>query len=102
MQSTGEPTQPLFVQVILGIASYLILVEHPAMRDEQPLPTFVEIATTHVVVGALLLAASLVLTYRAFQFTSPGQVEAAVRAETSFPRKRESPDPVSRHQKAAV
>ena len=60
----------LVVQVFLGIASYMILVGHPAMRDQQPLPSFVGIATTHVVVGALLLAASLVLTYRAFQFTA--------------------------------
>ena len=46
----------LVVQVFLGIASYMILVGHPAMRDQQPLPSFVGIATTHVVVGALLLA----------------------------------------------
>ena len=106
----------LVVQVFLGFASYMILVENPAMRDQQPLPSFVEIATTHVVVGALLLAASLVLTYRAFQFTSPGQCEVAMPANTSFPRgstsltalsdqskgRRESTEPVSRHQKAAV
>jgi heme a synthase len=78
----------LLAQVFLGIASYLILVAHRG--DGQPLPPVVDLTTTHVVVGALVLAASLVVTYRAYQFTSPLRGGAAVPANTLLPHERES------------
>ena len=92
----------LVAQIFLGIASYLILLAHPAMQVEQPLPAYVVVSTTHVVVGALVLAASLVLTYRAFQFTSAHRAIEAAVANKSFPRKRESTEPASQVQRADV
>lgn len=75
----------LLAQVVLGIASYFVLLAHRG--DGQPLPPVVDLTTTHVVVGALVLAASLVVTYRAYQFTSPRVSDTAAFSNTSFPRK---------------
>lgn len=55
----------LVVQVFLGIASYVMKL---AARDAaQPLPAVVAVTIAHLAVGALVLAASLVLTLEAFR-----------------------------------
>jgi heme a synthase len=97
-RSTIFLTGLLLAQVFLGIASYVVLVAHRG--DGQPLPPVVDLTTTHVVVGALVLAASLVVTYRAYQFTSPLRGGVAVPANTSFPQGRESTD--STAERAAI
>jgi heme A synthase len=56
----------LVVQLFLGIGSYFMkMAERSA---PQPLPPVVDITTTHVTVGALLLVTSLYLTYQAHRF----------------------------------
>jgi len=58
----------LLVQVSLGLGSYVLKIQ--ARDAVQPLPPVVRITTTHVAVGALVLVASLFLTYQAFRFVS--------------------------------
>jgi cytochrome c oxidase assembly protein subunit 15 len=56
----------LVVQLSLGIGS---LIMKMAARDApQPLPPVVDVTTTHVAVGALILVTSLYLTYQARRF----------------------------------
>ena len=55
----------LAVQLLLGIGSYVMKL---AARDApQPLPPVVAVTTTHVAVGALVLAASLLVTLEVFR-----------------------------------
>ena len=69
----------LAVQLLLGIGSYVMKL---AARDApQPLPPVVAVTTTHVAVGALVLAASLVLTLQAFRKTEVRSQEPEVRME---------------------
>ena len=88
---TGYPREPrlvrpalwlaalLAVQLLLGIGSYVMKL---AARDApQPLPPVVAVTTTHVAVGALVLAASLVLTLQAFRKTEVRSQEPEVRME---------------------
>ena len=56
----------LLVQVSLGIGSYVLKIQ--ARDAVQPLPPVVRITTTHVAVGALVLVASLFLTFQAFRY----------------------------------
>jgi cytochrome c oxidase assembly protein subunit 15 len=57
----------LVAQVGLGIGAYWELWTN---RDApQPLPPVVLVTTTHVAVGALVLAASLALTFQAYRFS---------------------------------
>ncbi len=66
----------LVMQVFLGIGSYLMLLS--ARNAPQPLPPVVAITTTHVVVGALVLASSLLLTLRIYRYVgAPGRALAA-------------------------
>ncbi len=59
----------LALQLALGVASYWMLA---AFRNApQPLPPVVGVTTAHVAVGALVLAASLVITYQAFRLAAP-------------------------------
>lgn len=58
----------LVAQLFLGIGSYAVKL---AARDApQPLPQVVAITTTHVAVGALVLAASLVVTLQVYRVRS--------------------------------
>ena len=52
----------LVVQVFLGIGSYFMKMA--ALRAPQPQPPVVDITTTHVAVGALVMVTSLYLTYQ--------------------------------------
>lgn len=69
----------LVVQLLLGAGSYVLKLQ---VRDvPQPLPPVVAVTTTHVAVGALVLAASLVLTLEAFRrLRTPQQVFSQVSA----------------------
>jgi len=61
----------LVVQLFLGTGSYLIRLA--TREDIQPAGSMVAITTAHVAVGALVLAASLVLTLRSYRVLSrPG------------------------------
>src|SRR5439155_8433411 len=74
---TGYPREPrldrkslvlaalLVAQISLGIGSYAMRLA--ARNAPQPLPPVVVITTTHVAVGALVLAASLVVALQAFR-----------------------------------
>ncbi len=53
------------VQVLLGIGAYLMLIA--ARNAPQPLPPVVDVTTAHVAVGALVLAASVILTLQIFR-----------------------------------
>jgi len=55
----------LVVQLFLGIASYILRMA--AVNAAQPLPPLVDVTTTHVAVGALVLATSLVVTLQTFR-----------------------------------
>lgn len=56
----------LFLQLGLGIGSYILKLA--ARSAPQPLPPVVEVTTTHVAVGALLLVTSLVMALQARRF----------------------------------
>ena len=58
----------LILQLILGIGSYLMRLE--AQSAPQPLQPVVGITTAHVAIGALVLAASLVLTLFTYRLTT--------------------------------
>lgn len=75
----------LVVQLLLGAGSYLMKLE--ARNAPQPLPPVVAVTTAHVAVGALVLAASLILTLQAHRVLSaPGRAvrigSAAEKATT--------------------
>jgi heme a synthase len=66
----------LVLQVFLGIGSYLMLLS--ARNAPQPLPAVVAVTTTHVAVGALVLASSLLLTLKIYRYVgNPGRALAA-------------------------
>jgi cytochrome c oxidase assembly protein subunit 15 len=56
----------LVAQVFLGTGSYLMKMA--ARGAPQPLPPVVDLTTTHVAVGALILVTSLYLTYQTHRF----------------------------------
>ena len=56
----------LVVQLALGVGSYWEVWTN--QNAPQPMPPVVLVTTTHVAVGALVLAASLVFTYQVFRF----------------------------------
>lgn len=58
----------LVVQLFLGIGSYLVRLA--TREDIQPAVSMVAITTAHVAVGALVLAASLVLTLQSYRVLS--------------------------------
>ena len=68
----------LVVQLFLGVGSYFMKMA--ARNAPQPLPPVVDITTTHVAVGALLLVTSLYLTYQARRFLVTPKQEMKVAA----------------------
>jgi cytochrome c oxidase assembly protein subunit 15 len=65
----------LVLQVFLGIGSYLMLLS--SRNAPQPLPAVVAVTTTHVAVGALVLASSLLLTLKIYRYVGdPGRALA--------------------------
>jgi len=62
----------LLVQIFLGGGAYVEVLQ--AQHEPQPLPPMVTVTTAHVAVGALLLATSLILTYRVYRIVgAPGR-----------------------------
>jgi heme a synthase len=62
----------MLVQLFLGMGSYIEVLQ--AQHEPQPLPPMVTVTTAHVAVGALLLASSLILTYRVHRIVgAPGR-----------------------------
>ena len=88
---TGYPREPrlvrpalvlaalLVAQISLGIGSYAMRLA--ARNAPQPLPPVVAITTTHVAVGALVLAASLVVALQAFRNSGVRSQKPEVRME---------------------
>jgi cytochrome c oxidase assembly protein subunit 15 len=72
----------LLAQVSLGIGSYVVRIQ--AKNAVQPLPPLVWTTTTHVAVGALVLVASLFLTYQGFRHVAAGG--EAVRVSSAAQR----------------
>lgn len=71
----------LLVQVFLGIGSYVMKIQ--ARNAPQPLPPVVRMTTTHVAMGALVLMASLFLTYQAYRWVSTPKEEVSPRRLTA-------------------
>jgi cytochrome c oxidase assembly protein subunit 15 len=68
----------LVAQIFLGIGSYLMKL---AARDApQPLLPVVAVTTTHVAVGALVLAASLVVTLETYRHVTAAKVASLADA----------------------
>jgi heme A synthase len=55
----------MFAQLLLGLASYITRVASP--YDPQPLTPMVSVTVAHVACGALVFAATIVLTLRVFR-----------------------------------
>ncbi|MBZ5514436.1 MAG: COX15/CtaA family protein [Acidobacteriia bacterium] len=65
VRSMGLLLGLVIVQIFLGIGAYMMLL---ATRDApQPLPPVVDLTTAHVALGALVLAASVILTLQIFR-----------------------------------
>ncbi|HEV2176493.1 MAG TPA: COX15/CtaA family protein [Terriglobia bacterium] len=69
----------LVVQLFLGIASYILRVA--AVNAPQPLPPLVDVTTTHVAIGALVLVTSLVVTLQAFRLVKGHPRTSEVRSQ---------------------
>lgn len=63
----------LFVQLFLGVASYITRLRSP--NDPQPLNPMIGVTVAHVACGALVFATTIVLTLRVFKVL-PAQVQA--------------------------
>jgi len=66
----------LMLQIFLGIGSYVVKIAD--RNAPQPLPPVVNMTTAHVAVGALVLVASLYLTYQTHRFLAPRAKEAGM------------------------
>jgi cytochrome c oxidase assembly protein subunit 15 len=66
----------LVAQLFLGVGSYMMKMG--ARSAPQPLQPVVDVTTTHVAVGALLLVTSLYLTYQAQRFLATPKQEMKV------------------------
>jgi heme A synthase len=58
----------LVLQIALGVSSYFMVIG--SKTAPQPLPAVVAVTTTHVALGALLLASCLALTLTAYRLVS--------------------------------
>jgi protoheme IX farnesyltransferase len=71
----------LALQLVLGVAAYFARVA--SLDDPQPLEPMVSLTVAHVAVGALVLAATLVLTLRTFQTSRIGHQTSPISHLTS-------------------
>jgi heme a synthase len=55
----------LFVQLVLGVTAYIVRAASP--NDPQPLNPMISVTVAHVACGALVFAATIVLTLRVFR-----------------------------------
>ena len=76
----------LLVQLFLGIGSYFLKMAN--LNAPQPMPRVVVMTTTHVAVGALVLAASLVLTLQTYRWiAAPGHGVTDLQQRASVPKR---------------
>jgi cytochrome c oxidase assembly protein subunit 15 len=61
----------LFVQLVLGVTAYIVRAASP--NDPQPLNPMISVTVAHVACGALVFAATIVLTLRAFRVLRVGR-----------------------------
>jgi cytochrome c oxidase assembly protein subunit 15 len=71
----------LLVQILLGVVSYLMILE--TQGAPQPLPPVVAVTTAHVAVGALLLASSLFLAFRIYRYVAAASGASAEEFSTA-------------------
>ncbi len=73
----------LFVQLFLGVASYLTRVQSP--NEPQPLNPMISITVAHVACGALVFATTIILTLRTYRVlpASEAAMELAARPQES-------------------
>ncbi len=69
----------LVVQVFLGIGSYIMKMA--ALGAPQPQPPVVDITTTHVAVGALVMVTSLYLTYQTHRYLTTPKEEMKIASD---------------------
>jgi cytochrome c oxidase assembly protein subunit 15 len=67
------------LQFFLGIVAYAMKLD--AAGAPQPLPGVVIITTTHVAVGALVVASGLFMTFQVFKYVAPRRAEEALSAD---------------------
>jgi heme a synthase len=67
------------LQFFLGIVTYSMKLNYADAG--QPIPGVVIMTTTHVAVGALVLASSLFMTFQVFKYVAPQGEEESVAAE---------------------
>jgi heme a synthase len=67
------------LQFFLGIVAYAMKLD--AAGAPQPLPGVVIITTTHVAVGALVVASSLFMTFQVFKYVAPRSAEERFGAD---------------------
>lgn len=65
--------EAVVLQFFLGIVAYSMKLD--AAGAPQPLPGVVVITTTHVAVGALVVASSLFMTFQVFKYVAPQRTE---------------------------
>ena len=70
----------LLVQILLGVGSYRTLLE--TRGAPQPLLHVVAVTTSHVAVGALMLASSLLLTFNIYRHVAPPSRAPAEKIST--------------------
>ncbi len=75
----------VILQVGLGIAAYFARLA--AKGDPQPLEPMISLTASHVVVGALTLAAMVVLTLRCYKVLAPQSAQAKEQTTVSSVRK---------------
>jgi cytochrome c oxidase assembly protein subunit 15 len=68
VRSAGALVGLLLVQLFLGVGAYMMKIA--AQNAPQPLPPVVNVTTAHVAVGALVLAASVVLALQVFRLVA--------------------------------
>jgi heme A synthase len=75
MRAMGLLLGLVIVQVLLGIGAYMMLIA--SRNAPQPLPPVVDVTTAHVAVGALVLAAGVILALQIFRRVAAPQGESA-------------------------
>ena len=68
----------VIVQIMLGIGSYFEKLRYAAV--EQPMPPVVDITTTHVAVGALVFAASVIVALQSYRFVARREQEVRLHS----------------------
>ena len=76
VRAMGLLVSLVIVQVFLGVGAYMMRLA--SRNAPQPLPPVVNVTTAHVAVGALVLAASVILTLQVFRRVAAPQSSGAM------------------------